>query len=182
MSEFSSNPLKKAAVFFDRDGTLNVDLDYVCDPSKLQWVEGAKEAVKAVNDAGMFAIVITNQSGIARGYYTVEQMKEFHRAMELDLLQIGAQIDHFYYCPYHEEGIVDEYTIKNHPDRKPNPGMIYRAAADLDIDLGRSIVVGDRQSDLEAAKNANIRGYLYKNGNLHHQLVEILNVNSHQSS
>lgn len=164
----------KPCVFFDRDGVLNVDTGYAFEPAKLKWVEGALAAVKATNDAGFLAIVVTNQSGIARGYYSVEQMHEFHAAMQSDLKKHGAGIDAFYFCPYHSEGSVLEFVHPNHHDRKPNPGMILRAMADFNIDPALSFLVGDHVRDVEAAHNANVAGHLFSSGRLDDLVIPLL--------
>jgi D-glycero-D-manno-heptose 1,7-bisphosphate phosphatase len=99
--------MKRPAVFFDRDGVLNEDSSYVFEISKLKWIDGAREAVKAVNNAGYFAFVITNQSGVARGLCDESQVNALHQWMEDDLAKIGAHIDAFEYCPYHPEAVIE---------------------------------------------------------------------------
>ncbi|MGE3142557.1 MAG: FAD-dependent oxidoreductase, partial [Hyphomonadaceae bacterium] len=143
----SAAPLRRA-VFFDRDGVLNENIGYPHKSEDLIWREGAQEAVRAVNEAGMLAIVVTNQSGIGRGLFDEAAMHDFHAIMQRDLAAIGARIDAFYFCPYHEDATIPAYRRADHPDRKPNPGMILRAAADCGIDLARSWLVGDSPSDL----------------------------------
>lgn len=156
----------RGAVFLDRDGVLNEDLGYVHRPADLRWIDGAREAVARINRAGLLAIVVTNQSGVARGFYSEEDVRAFHAHMAAELATVGARVDAFYYCPYHEDGVVPRYVVADHPDRKPNPGMLLRAIADFGVDPARSLVIGDRASDLEAARRAGVRGALFAGGSL----------------
>lgn len=161
----------RPCAFLDRDGVLNIDHGYTHKPDDLQWVEGAPEAVRRLNEAGYLVIVVTNQAGVARGLYTEEDVKTFHHAMNMELAARGAHIDAFYYCPYHPEAANPDYHSINHPDRKPNPGMLVKALKDWRIDSSKSFLIGDKDSDLQAAATAGIRGVLYGGGNLQH-LVE----------
>jgi D-glycero-D-manno-heptose 1,7-bisphosphate phosphatase len=157
----------KAAVLFDRDGVLNLDeRGYTFDPAHLVWIEGAREAVKAVNTAGVLAIVVTNQSGIGRGYYSEAQMHAFHDAMQRDLGAIGAHLDAIYFAPHHEDAVEDRYRLADHPDRKPNPGMLIRAMREHDIDPARVVMIGDKASDMQAAERAGVRGVPFTGGDL----------------
>jgi D-glycero-D-manno-heptose 1,7-bisphosphate phosphatase len=164
------NPIAQPAIFFDRDGVLNVDRGYVYRRDDFTWVQGAKEALKLVASKGFLSIVVTNQSGIARGYYSLSDMQSLHEWMRSDVSASGGCIDDFYFCPYHDEGAVSQYVIPDHPDRKPNPGMILRAAADHNVNLSRSLLIGDKQSDIEAAKRAGVASILFNGGDLHHTL------------
>ena len=157
---------RKSAIFFDRDGVLNIDKGYVFRPADFTWVIGAKEAIKLANEQGFKTFVVTNQSGIARGLYTVEDMHALHDWMQRELVEIGGKIDRFYYCPYHDIGEVPQYLVPNHPDRKPNPGMVLRAIEDFKIDAASSLLIGDKLSDIEAAKSANVEGLMFEGGNL----------------
>ncbi len=163
----------KPAIFFDRDGVLNHDTGYAYDPNKLSWIDGAREAVKTANDAGYFTFVITNQSGVARGLYRETDIDLFHARMDEDLSRLGAHIDAFEYCPYHPEAVVREYRQLSHR-RKPAPGMIEDLLIRFPVDKSRSFLIGDRQSDLEAALAAGIRGYLFTGGDLEKFLKRIL--------
>lgn len=156
----------RSAILFDRDGTLNVDRGYTFRPDDLVWTPGAREAVKRINDAGFLAVVITNQSGVARGFYDEADVMAFHAAMNADLDKFGAHLDALYYCPFHAEASVTAYRHADHPDRKPNPGMLLRAMAELDLDPGRTAMIGDQPSDIAAAAAAGIRGALYQGGDL----------------
>ncbi|NIR58947.1 MAG: HAD family hydrolase [Gammaproteobacteria bacterium] len=162
------------AVFFDRDGTLNVEVGYAWRPEDLAWTPGAIEAVGAVNAAGLLAIVATNQSGIARGYYREADMHAFHARMADGLARAGAHIDAWYFCPYHPDATTADYRHPDHPDRKPNPGMLLRAIAEHGVDPARSLIVGDRPHDLEAGARAGVAGVLYGGGRLDLLLKERL--------
>jgi D-glycero-D-manno-heptose 1,7-bisphosphate phosphatase len=157
--------LRRPAVFFDRDGVLNHDTGYTFEAGKLQWIEGAREAVKAVNDAGYFAFVVTNQSGVARGFYEESHVHALHRWMAHDMAAIGAHIDAFEYCPDHPDGTVERYRRVN-DRRKPGLGMITDLLGRFPVNADASILIGDKPSDLEAARAAGLRGYLFSGGNL----------------
>ncbi|MBL8550343.1 MAG: HAD family hydrolase [Hyphomonadaceae bacterium] len=154
----------RRAVFFDRDGTLNVESGF--EFRNLAWMPGAIEAVRKVNDAGWLAIVITNQSGIGRGLYGEADMHAFHARMQAELAAAGARIDGFYFCPFHPEAAVERYRAADHPDRKPNPGMILRALSEFGIDPAGSLLIGDQDRDIVAAERAGVRGVLYRGGDL----------------
>jgi D-glycero-D-manno-heptose 1,7-bisphosphate phosphatase len=150
---------RRGAVFFDRDGTLIVDDGYTHKVDDLRWQPGAIDAVRAVNDAGLLALVVTNQSGIARGLYGEAEMHRFHDHMQSELAKHGAHIDAFYYSPYHADGVVPEYTHAAHPDRKPQPGMLRRALIEWPIDRARSFVVGDTALDVGAANALALKSF-----------------------
>jgi D-glycero-D-manno-heptose 1,7-bisphosphate phosphatase len=154
------------AVFFDRDGVLNEDTGYIYRKENFRWIEGAREALKLVQDAGFYAIVVTNQSGIARGYYTEEDVNALHDWMRKDVRREGISITDFLICPFHEHAVIDQYRVPNHPDRKPNPGMILRALSKWNVDPNKSFIVGDAATDIEAGQRAGIAGILYSGGNL----------------
>ena len=157
--------LRRPAVFFDRDGVLNHDTGYTFEAGKLQWIEGAREAVKAVNDAGYFAFVVTNQSGVARGFYEESHVHALHRWMADEMATIGAHIDAFEYCPDHPDGTVERYRRVN-DRRKPGAGMITDLLARFPVNADKSLLVGDNPSDLEAARAAGLQGHLFSGGNL----------------
>lgn len=154
------------AIFLDRDGTLNVDVNYLYKIEDFAWVPEAREALAYLVQQGYTLFVITNQSGIARGYYTIAQMEQLHKHMNQELAQVGAHIEKFYYCPHHQkEGVLPEY-VKDCDCRKPKPGMLLQAMAEYDIDKAASLMIGDSKRDVEAAEAAGIRGVLYKGGSL----------------
>jgi D-glycero-D-manno-heptose 1,7-bisphosphate phosphatase len=156
----------RPAVFFDRDGVLNKDdTGYAHKPEDLQWNTNAIEAVRLANQSGWYVFVVTNQAGVARGYYDETAVRRFHQQMELELAREGAHVDEFCYCPFHPDGIVEEYR-RDAECRKPKPGMIIDLMRKWRIDVARSILIGDKQSDCMAAAAAGIRGYLFRGGDL----------------
>jgi D-glycero-D-manno-heptose 1,7-bisphosphate phosphatase len=155
-----------AAVIFDRDGVLNIDHGYVGDPDRLEWMEGARRAIRRLNDAGVLVLVATNQSGVARGYFPEAAVERLHATMQSHLAAEGAHIDAFYVCPFHPDAVIERYRHLDHPDRKPNPGMIMAALADFSIDPARVLMVGDTASDIEAARRAGVEGVLFQGGDL----------------
>jgi D-glycero-D-manno-heptose 1,7-bisphosphate phosphatase len=156
----------RPAAFLDRDGVLNVDLGYVHRIEDLQWVQGGPQAVRRLNAAGYLVILVTNQSGIGRGYYDEAAMDAVHDAVRAHLAQAGAHIDAIYACPYHPEAAIEALRHPDHPDRKPNPGMLLRAMQDFAIDASRSFMIGDKDSDMQAAERAGVQGYLFEGGDL----------------
>jgi D-glycero-D-manno-heptose 1,7-bisphosphate phosphatase len=158
--------LRRGAVIFDRDGVLNEDVGYAHRPEQIVWVAGARNAIRAVNDAGLFAMVATNQAGVARGYYGEEDVRALHRWMNSDLARSGAHIDAFEYSPYHINGVVEAYRRES-PCRKPGPLMIQNLLARFSVDRARVLMVGDKESDLAAASAASIAGHLFPGGDLH---------------
>lgn len=162
------------AVIFDRDGVLNVDHGYLFEPEKLEWMPGAKAAVARVNAAGVLAIVATNQSGIGRGYYAEAAMLRLHAHMEEELATAGAHLDAIYWCPFHPEAADEALRHPDHPDRKPNPGMVLRALADFGVAPTDAVMIGDKASDMEAARRAGVRGFLYQGGDLDAVVAELL--------
>jgi D-glycero-D-manno-heptose 1,7-bisphosphate phosphatase len=165
-------PLK--AVFLDRDGVLNIDHGYVFDPARLDWIDGAREAVAAMTAAGLKVLVVTNQSGIGRGYFDEAAMNRFHAAMQAQLAELGGRIDAFYHSPFHETAVIEAYRVADHPDRKPNPGMILRGLADWGLTPDEAVIIGDRHIDVEAGARAGMAGYLFKGGNLRTFVGEML--------
>lgn len=172
--------MKRPAVFFDRDGVLNEDSGYVFEIDKFNWVSGAREAVKAVNDAGYFAFVVTNQSGVGRGLYEEDHIHLLHRHMTEDLARIGAHIDAFEYCPDHPEAAIERYRRAS-DRRKPAPGMILDLLARYPVDIGKSLLIGDKPSDLEAAQAAGVRGYLFSGDNLERFVRPLLKTGERKS-
>lgn len=137
------------AVFLDRDGVLNEELGYASDPSGLELIPGAADAIRALNEHSIPVIVVTNQAGVARGYYPESQVSVFHDALNRELLEHGAHIDAFYYCPHHPTAGQGKYAV-DCDCRKPKPGLLLRAAKDFNLDLKRCAVIGDKASDIGA--------------------------------
>jgi D,D-heptose 1,7-bisphosphate phosphatase len=155
----------RPAVFLDRDGVLNADHGYLHRPDQVDWIPGAQDSVRRLNDLGYCVVVVTNQAGVGHGYYDEEAVHSLHAWMQDQLAAKGAFIDAFYYCPYHPQARVKKFR-RQHIDRKPEPGMILRALSDLHIDRQRSFLIGDKKIDVEAARRAGIRGFLFTGGNL----------------
>ncbi len=149
--------VRRPAAFLDRDGVLNVDHGYTHKPEQLEWIEGAPEAVRLLNEAGYYIFVITNQSGVARGFYDEASVNSFHLNMQDSLAARGAHVDAFYYCPHHPEGTIKSFAIRCRC-RKPEPGMLEQAAREWPIDLKSSFLIGDKDDDMAAAAAFNIRG------------------------
>ncbi|MDR2876541.1 MAG: D-glycero-beta-D-manno-heptose 1,7-bisphosphate 7-phosphatase [Chromatiales bacterium] len=143
------------ALFLDRDGVINVEKDYVHRIEDFEFVDGIFELCRAAQARGYLLVVITNQSGIGRGYYSEAQFQELTAWMKNEFSREGVEITRVYHCPYHPDSGIGEYRMESF-DRKPNPGMILRAERDLGLDLARSILVGDRVSDMQAAEAAGI--------------------------
>lgn len=155
--------MTRPAVFLDRDGTLNVEVDYLCRAEDTRLTLGAGEAVAELNRRGIPVIVVTNQAGIGKGKFGWPDYDSVMRRLDELLAEVGARIDAAYVCPYHE-GAEGEYQHPDHPDRKPNPGMLRRAAEDHGLDLARSWMVGDKAIDLQAGRNAGCRAALVRTG------------------
>lgn len=158
-------PLTRGAVFFDRDGVLNQDTGYAFRPEQIVWFPGAKAAVKAVNDAGLFAFVATNQSGVARGLYGEDEVRALHLWMNAQLIAAGAHIDAFAYSPYHPQAAVETYR-RDSDCRKPGPGMLRALMAAHAVDPSRSLMIGDGARDVAAAQAAGIEGLLFEGGDV----------------
>ncbi len=157
--------LRRPAVFFDRDGVLNHDTGYTHRPDDLHFVDGAIAAVRRFNARGYRVFVVTNQAGIARGFYDEAAVRTFHAAMQRALRREGAHVDAFYYCPHHPEGSIAAYA-GTCACRKPAPGMIDQALADWPIDRSHSLLIGDRSTDLDAAAAVGLPGHLFTGGDL----------------
>jgi D-glycero-D-manno-heptose 1,7-bisphosphate phosphatase len=151
------------AVFFDRDGTLNEEVEFISAPEQMRLIPGAALAVRAVNESGFLALVISNQSGIARGLFTEADLIPIHAKFRKDLGASGARIDRIYYCPHHPTAGIPPYRV-DCDCRKPRPGMLHRAQEEMGVDLSRSYVVGDRIVDVLAGRNAGARGILVLTG------------------
>ena len=144
---------KRKAVFLDRDGTINVEVQYLSKVEDFQFIPGVPWALKRLKDAGFLLVVVTNQSGIGRGLYDEAALESIHDHMHADLANFGAAIDACYFCPHHPEHATGDY-LKECGCRKPLPGMLQQAAQDLDIDLAASFMIGDKLADVEAGINA----------------------------
>ena len=155
--------MSRPAVFFDRDGTLSREIGYVNHLSRFEPFPFAVDAVRAVNAANRLAVVVTNQAGVARGYFPESLIDKVNGVLLDRAASSGARIDGIYYCPHHPSAGAPPYR-KDCDCRKPKPGMLHRAAKELDIDLSKSWVIGDRKGDLELAWNVGARACLVKTG------------------
>jgi D-glycero-D-manno-heptose 1,7-bisphosphate phosphatase len=156
-------PKKNTAVFLDRDGTINEEAGYLDNLDKLKMIPNAYEAIKLINKSGMKAVVISNQAGVAKGFFTEEFVNTVNETLQADLKKKGSKIDKFYYCPHHPtEG--NGIYLQNCNCRKPETGMLIKAEQELNIDLNQSYFVGDRFRDMETARKAGMKGVLVKTG------------------
>jgi len=152
-----------SAVFLDRDGTVNEEVGYLCDLDNLRLIPGAGAAIKRLNEAGLKVVLVTNQSGVARGYFPEALVHETHERLDRMLRKEGARIDAVYYCPHHPTEGNSRYTMIC-DCRKPGTGLIDRAARDLALDVKRSYVVGDKWSDVELGQRAGAHSILVQSG------------------
>lgn len=152
-------------VFLDRDGVINVDIGYLWRCEDLHWIPGAPAAIRLFNERGWPVVVVTNQSGVARGYYREEDVTALHVWMNAELAKQGAHIDAFYFCPHHTQGAIEGYSCEC-DCRKPQPGMILQGMAQWQADPVTSFLIGDKESDIAAATAAGIQGYLFEEPNL----------------
>ena len=155
--------MKRPAVFIDRDGTISEEVGYVNHPSRFRVFPYSSDAIRILNDAGWLAIVITNQAGVARGYFAEDVILKVHQQLTRDLENESAKLDAIYYCAHHPS--VGEAPYRVDCDcRKPKPGLIQQAAKDFEIDLESSWMAGDRYSDVELARNAGLRSAFVLSG------------------
>lgn len=169
-----TTPAGVPAVFLDRDGVLIEDSGYPYREEHLLLIPGAAEAVRRLNGLGFIAVIVTNQSGVARGLFSEAEMHAFNALLVRRLAAQGARISAVYACPHHHEARDPAYRHPDHPDRKPNPGMLLRAIAEHHIDPARSFMIGDKDSDIEAARRAGVPGFLFEGGDLNafvHDLI-----------
>ncbi len=155
--------MKHPALFLDRDGTINAEVDFLTNPEELHILPGSFDALRDAKALGFRLVVITNQSGIARGLLTEERLGEIHDAFQRALAARGASVDAIYYCPHHPDQGAPPYRTAC-DCRKPKPGMILRAAEELQLDLGRSFLVGDRMVDIQAGNAAGVPSILVRTG------------------
>ena len=157
--------MKRGALFLDRDGVINHDDNYVHRPDQIRWIAGAKQAIKEANDAGLYVFVVTNQAGVARGLYCEDDVIDLHKWMGRALRSAGANIDDWRYCPYHPCAIASQYRAL-HPWRKPQPGMILDLMDHWPIEKSKSLMIGDQDTDIDAARSAGVAASQFKGGDL----------------
>ena len=155
--------MKKPAIFIDRDGTVNEQMGYINHLDRFRILPGVPEAIKLINKNNFLAIIVTNQSGIARGYFPISLVYDIHSYLKESVARYGAYIDGIFFCPHYPRGKVSEYT-KECGCRKPGTGLINQACESFDIDMSRSYVIGDHYTDLELANRCNIKGIMVKTG------------------
>lgn len=153
---------QRPAVFLDRDGTINVEREYLYKIEEFEYMDGAVEGLRRLQSWGYLLVIVTNQSGIARGYYDECDFRRLTDWMLSDLEKRGIHIDGVYFCPHHPEGELEKYRM-DCDCRKPKTGLFYRAAQELDIDLCRSIAIGDKPRDLTICHEAGTKGILLSN-------------------
>ena len=157
--------VSRPALFLDRDGVINVDKGYVSRIEDFEWIDGAIDCVRNFKARGWYVFVVTNQSGIARGFYSEADMERLHAHMAEELAAAGTAIDRFYHAPWHEEGEVTRYRRAS-IDRKPGPGMLLQAMADFPVNREQSFLIGDKQTDMDAARAAGVGAFLFTGGNI----------------
>ena len=155
--------MSRRAVFLDRDGVIIEEVGYLGDADQLRLIPGAAEAIRELNEAHLLTIVVTNQAGVARGYYPESYITQVHKALNELLVQQGARIDRFYYCPHHPTAGMGRYRV-DCDCRKPRPGMLYRAARELALNLRDCVLIGDKLSDIQAGVRAGCKTVLVLTG------------------
>ncbi len=151
------------AIFLDRDGTINQEVGYLDSEDKLVVLPSAFEAVRLINISGFKAVVVTNQAGVAKGFFNEEFVRLINGRIQAVMIEKGAVIDRFYFCPHHPSEGIDPYRMIC-KCRKPEPGLLTQAAVDLDIDLARSYMIGDHLRDVETAHRVGAKGILIMTG------------------
>lgn len=155
--------------FLDRDGVINypkIKKGYIGKVEDFKWLNGSKRAIKYIKSQNYKVVIVTNQSGIARGYFSIRDVYKLHKYLKYELIKYGTSVDKIYFCPYHKDGVIKKYKKKSNL-RKPAIGMFLKASKIWKIDKKKSFMIGDQITDMEFAKRAKIKGYLYNQKNLY---------------
>jgi D-glycero-D-manno-heptose 1,7-bisphosphate phosphatase len=155
--------MKRPAVFIDRDGTVNEQMGYINHISRFKILPGVTEAFRRLNQEGLLAIIVSNQSGVARGYFPIELLNDIHLSMQKAFERAGARVDGIFFCPHYPKGSVPGYAVDCNC-RKPQKGLIDQACERFEIDMSRSYMIGDHYTDMELAERSGLKGILVKTG------------------
>ncbi len=168
-----TNPMFKPAAFLDRDGVVNYDDGYMGTSDRIRWMPNAAKAIRRLNQSGYLVFLFTNQSGVARGFFTEQEVLSLHSWMRSELAKHGAHIDDIRYCPHHPDGTVEGY-LEDHHWRKPKPGMIQDLLKHWPVRRDGSFVIGDRATDIEAAEAEGLPGFLFVGGDLDAFVADVM--------